>query len=88
MTFEIVNKKGDLIHNLELDHNPFKVGEVLHLDIRNHDTNFWKGIKEFRATSEITKIEHYYKEIYGNGGRNTSSLVISITVFEIDYEEL
>lgn len=88
MTFEIVNKKGDLIHNFEMDNNPFSVGEILNMDVKVHDRNFWHNAKAFMATFEIEKIEHYYREHYGPGDKHRESHSISITVFEIDYEEL
>lgn len=88
MRFELVNNKGDLIHDFEMDNNPFSVGEIINMDVKVHNRVFWKDAKAFMATFEIVKIDHFYKENYGPGQKRRDSHSISITVFEIDYEEL
>ena len=88
MRIELVNKKGDLLHHMELNNNPFKVGEVLNLNVKNHNDKFWNNVKSFMAKYEITEIEHFYDEHYGPSGNHRETHSISITVFEIEYDEL
>ena len=76
MNFEIVNTFGDLITTFELESNPFKVDEIVHIDIHNNDPEFWDK-KELRKSFKIIKIEHSNRQFYNP---NNYSIIFTVSL--------
>jgi len=83
MKIEIVDKNGSEITSFDLDSNPFKIGEVINIDIKNHDNSFWDK-KELYKEYRIEKINHFLRQIYGKGRNYNSVFVVSVRVSEIE----
>ena len=83
MTIEIINKEGDSIETYELECNPFEVGQVIHIDVRNHDKEFW-GIEELRQSFEVVEIEHYLRSAYLRTKKHLLNFTVSVEVKPVD----
>lgn len=67
MHIEIINMEGDLITELFLESNPFKVGEKLGVSIANKD-KLQFDFDDVEMDFEIKRIEHFFRKIvYGSG---------------------
>lgn len=58
MRINFVTKKMNSITYYELNSNPFKVGEIISINIYNHEKQIW-NIEEVHKSYKIEKIEHY-----------------------------
>lgn len=83
MHFEIVDTEDNLITTLDLESNPFKVGEILHLDVKNHDPSFWKQ-KEMRKDFVIQNIQHFAKHKFLPNHHHDLTFTVSVTVKEVE----
>ena len=82
MTIEIVNKEGDLITSYDMESNPFKVGETVHISISNNDKEFW-SIKESKGSYVVNKIEHYIRKEFDLNRKRTEHFAVSVEVTKI-----
>lgn len=79
MKIEIVNKEGELITDFELEANPFKVGEIINVQVSNHDKSFWVT-EEVRGDFVIEKIEHFVRQIYTRTPNISTVFTVSVQV--------
>lgn len=63
MRIEIVNKKGGLITDFELESNPFEIGQTINVNVSNYDKSFWKA-EEVNGAFVINNIEHFLRKDY------------------------
>lgn len=84
MKIEVVDKEGALITNFELEANPFKVGETIHVNVSNHNKRFWTKVEEIKKSFIIDKIEHFVRMDYIGGDFGTKSDVL--TFFTVSVE--
>jgi len=82
MKIEIVNKEGKLITDYELESNPFKVGETIHIAIANHNKTTW-NVEDLNASFKIDKIEHYYRQLYSTSNNKFFVFTVVVEVSEI-----
>lgn len=82
MRIEIVNKKGDLVTDFELETNPFKVGERITVRVNNYDKEFWAA-EEVRGDYRIDKIEHYFSRDYTASKKAHSRFIVSVEVTKL-----
>ena len=73
MRIEIVDKDGNEIQNIELDCNPFRIGEIIHIHRTNYAKDKW-NVENLDGDFMIDKIEHYYREEYRNMGLQPSTM--------------
>lgn len=83
MKIEIINKEGNELTSFELESNPFKVGEILHINIVNRDPNFWNREEQIKKL-KILKIEHFSRQVYSTSKKYYSYFAVSINVEELD----
>jgi hypothetical protein len=54
-----------LLTTFELDSNPFKVDELLYIDIQNNCPNFWHDkMNVYNKAFKIINIEHSLRQFY------------------------
>jgi hypothetical protein len=76
---EIVNKEGELVTYLELEANPFKVGETINIQASNYDKSFWT-VEEVRGDFIIEKIEHFVRKDYIKTQKINTVFTVSVQV--------
>ena len=83
MKIEVVDKEGALITDFELEANPFKVGETIHVNVSNHNKRFWTKVEEIKKSFIIDKIEHFLRMDYTKSHVLTF-FTISVEVSPVD----
>lgn len=85
MRIEIVlDNTLDSITSFELECNPFKVGEIIHIDNNVIDSEFWNNIPNIKKSFKILKIEHFFRETFGVGMKYNNHFTSRIIVIEVD----
>jgi len=64
MRINFFTKESKLLTFYELDSNPFKVGEIINLNIYNHERVIWSSVEEVHKSYKIENIEHYLTADY------------------------
>lgn len=82
MRIEIVDSNGDEINHFELECNPFKVGENIHISVSNKDKSFWM-VDEVDENYTITKIHHSLRKDYTNSGKLYTYFTVTVEVSKI-----
>lgn len=84
MNIEIIESGTEnCIVSYNVESNPFKVGETIHVRITNLDKEFW-DVKDLRSSFIINKIEHYYREDYQFNRKCSIQHTVSVEVTKID----
>jgi hypothetical protein len=83
MRIEIIDKEGNEIQNLNLESNPFKVGQIIHLSVNNRNKEYW-AVEEIQKSFVVDKIEHYARVDYSFNKTVQENVSVSIEVSEAD----
>ena len=83
--FKLVDKEGTIITNIWMAGQPFKVGEIIHLDIQNKSPEEW-DVKNNNNCYKVEKIQHYYSKTY-QASTYSEQLVTVIEVTEYNEEK-
>ena len=83
MRIEIVDKDGNEIQNLNLESNPFNVGQIIHLSVNNRNKEYWT-VEEIQKSFIVYKIEHYVRVDYSFNKTIQENVSVSIEVSEAD----
>ncbi|MGL5257823.1 MAG: hypothetical protein ACRC76_12405 [Proteocatella sp.] len=83
MRIEIIDKDGNEIQNLNLESNPFNVGQIIHLSVNNRNKEFWTA-EEIQKSFIVDKIEHYVRVDYSFNKTVQENVSVSIEVSEAD----
>lgn len=83
MRIEIIDKDGNEIQNLNLESNPFNVGQIIHLSVNNRNKEFWT-VEEIQKSFIVDKIEHYVRVDYSFNKTVQENVSVSIEVSEAD----
>jgi len=82
MRIEIVNKKGELITDFELESNPFKVGQTINVQVSNYDKTFWT-VEEVGGDFIINKITHFLRTDYTKAQKVSTVFTVSVEVYPV-----
>jgi len=83
MRIEIIDKDGNEIQNLNLESNPFNVGQIIHLSVNNRNKEYW-AVEEIQKSFVVDKIENYVRVDYSFNKTVQENISISIEVSEAD----
>ena len=83
MRIEIIDKDGNEIQYLNLESNPFNVGQIIHLSVNNRNKEFWT-VEEIQKSFIVDKIEHYVRVDYSFNKTVQENVSVSIEVSEAD----
>lgn len=82
MSIEVISEEsGNVITTFDLECNPFKVGEIINIDINNNDKSFWDK-QELHCRYSIKSIEHFTRQIYLPNQKHICVFVTSLVVQE------
>lgn len=83
MRIEIIDKDGNEIQNLNLESNPFNIGQIIHLSVNNRNKEYWQ-VEEIQKSFKVDKIEHYVRVDYSLNKTVSEIVSVSIEVSEAD----
>lgn len=83
MRIEIIDKEGNEIQNLNLESNPFNIGQIIHLSVNNNKKDYWT-VQEIQKSFIVDKIEHYVRVDYTFAKTVSENVSVSIEVSEAD----
>lgn len=83
MKIEITDMDDNMITSISSESNPFKVGEKLHLTIKNDNKEF-RNVKEIDCSYIIMEIENFVKVLVHNNGiyRESITTIVKVTPLE------
>jgi hypothetical protein len=80
-TIEFINSNGDEITEMNLSHNPFKIGEIIWLSVENRDPNVWTVKDHPEKKYKVDRIEHYMRITYA--AKVSKALITVIVLSEL-----
>lgn len=83
MTIIIKSYEENVIETLEVDGNPFRKGEILHLEIENRVPEVYKEVEPSYYSYRIEEIAHYHRITYSTPKVYTAH-VVEITVSKLE----
>lgn len=78
---EIINADGDLIVEYDLANNPYKVGELINIQITDYREK--PLTYKINKTYTIHKIEHFYNKQYMKDNQMSEVHTVSVEVLEV-----
>ena len=82
MRIEIIDKNGNEIQYLNLESNPFNVGQIIHLSVNNRNKDFW-AVEEIQKSFIVDKIELYVRVDYSFNKNVSENVSVSVEVSEV-----
>ncbi|MDD1442767.1 hypothetical protein MEO93_20875 [Dolichospermum sp. ST_sed3] len=80
LNFEFITKTDDLIESIQLESNPFKVGEKIYMNVDVH-SDWWNKTKtKMKKEFTIESIEHFITIEYLPNQKHHQKLTVSITL--------
>lgn len=76
MIIEILDNKGKILTDFDLEFNPYKTGETINIQVRNYDTNYW-AVENLSGNFIIDKIEHFIRKDFT---RNKVKVVCTVCI--------